>query len=88
MRHTAELRNWHQVIGANGTQGIFWGRVYNDRRGRWPDGRRIHTSVVTVLIDHGLYYTAVTLNSTYRLPKKDCSDPDFCYETFPRYSAT
>jgi hypothetical protein len=44
----AELYDWVLVSwpSSSGNWPIVFGRVMNDRKGRFPDGRRIHTSVV------------------------------------------
>lgn len=64
MKVTAELRDWTKSPG-----GIYWGRIYNDTKGRWPDGTRIHTSYVKSEIDNGDHLLVVTLNSVYKLQK-------------------
>lgn len=64
MKVTAELRNWYL-----GLYGVYWGNIYGDIKGRWPDGRRIHTSSVRSVEDCGNHFLVITLNSVYKLYK-------------------
>jgi hypothetical protein len=52
-------------------RGVFWGKLYGDVNERWPDGTRIHTSLVNHVVDFGDSFIALTLNSVYLLPKSD-----------------
>ena len=58
---TAELRNWVRDQRSAGL--IIWGHIYNDTRGRFPDGRWVHTSAVARIEGD----RAITLNSIYKL---------------------
>lgn len=66
MKITAELRQWKYLPKSK----IIWGQVFDDVRGRWNDGSRIHTSSVQEIIAHPTksgYKVARTLNSYYLL---------------------
>jgi hypothetical protein len=72
---TADLREWYYSPSHN----IYYGRIYNDSKGRWSDGKHIHTSNVTYISrgDPEFIYVK-TLNSVYRLrpddKKEGCDD--------------
>lgn len=70
MQITAELRNWKKATYLNGD--IYWGNVYNDTKGRFRNGARIHTSLVTGyspdLNDEETTFVH-TLNSVYLIRK-------------------
>jgi len=63
MTITAELRDWQSGQ-------VFIGRIYNDTRNRWPDGRMIRTSMVVSTNDQGDHILVKTLNSVYKCEKK------------------
>jgi hypothetical protein len=70
--YDAELRQWafHYRLGLT----VCVGRVFNDRKGRWPDGYAIATSEVTSgALEEGSVIT--TLHSRYLLsgPAEDSS---------------
>lgn len=58
-----DLHDWVKVLAGSRGGHIIWGRIYNDTKMRFPDGRTIHTSLI-VKIEDGI---ALTLNSAYRL---------------------
>lgn len=58
---TAELHDWVKDERRSGL--IIWGHIYNDTRGRFPDGHWIHTSAIARIEGD----RAITLNSIYRL---------------------
>lgn len=71
---TAELRNWVLVLVSGGKEGYYWGDVYNDINERWPDGTRIHTSLIKHIdLTNPDYYLVHTLNSIYKLPRNSSS---------------
>ena len=65
---TGELHDWKkQPIPGHEGEFVIWGRVYNDSKGRWPDGHWIRTSLIS-RVEGDL---AITLNSVYRLVGED-----------------
>lgn len=66
---TADLKHWARGEGLY--RNVYWGYIYNDTKGRWPDGCRIHTSVVTNIDEYNDCFIVTTLNSVYRLWKCD-----------------
>ena len=67
MQVTGVLKNaeWDPVYP------VVWGDIYGDTRGRFTDGRRIHTSKV-VKVKHGTKQGFIqTLNSYYQVEWKD-----------------
>lgn len=66
MKPTAILRNWRAHPNAHGH--YYTGEVFEDTKGRFRDGSKIHTSQVKgeeILADGRL---VITLNSVYFLP--------------------
>jgi hypothetical protein len=65
MEATAILENWHKVDVMDG-EFIIYGQIFNDTRGRWPNGTPIHTSGIKnrkCKKDD----IVITRNSTYKL---------------------
>ena len=75
MLPTTELRSWVQEWLPGDVSPdlyfIFRGLIYNDSTGLYPDGINVRTSRVRCLICHPIYYTAITLDSTYILRKSE-----------------
>ena len=69
MQVTATLKQWKK--GTGWYHSCYWGNIYNDSKGRWSDGTRIHTSSVKEKKDMGDHYLLITLNSVYILPKEE-----------------
>lgn len=69
MEITAVLRNWakHHFQGFD----YIAGEVYDDTKGRFPDGSCIRTSYLTKIRDEGDHYIFVTKNSVYRANKEE-----------------
>jgi len=63
---TAELRNWRD----DQRNGVFWGNIYSDMKGRFGDGRYIHTSRVLNVTELHNCYLVVTKYSVYVCYKK------------------
>lgn len=65
MHYNAELRDW--IVYE--TQGfvVAAGRIYNDGKGRWPDGRLIQTSVLITPSAAKAGNVVATMNSRYLL---------------------
>lgn len=56
---------------------VFWGEIYGDKKGRYPDGTRIHTSVVTYIHTNsktGKVDYIETLNSAYTIESLHTTD--------------
>lgn len=66
---TAELREWQKKQVSDGRT-VYWGRVYADKKNRWPDGRLIQTSVVVSTKDMGSRLIIKTPKSVYLLRKE------------------
>ena len=64
LEHDAELRFWwrHRINGFL----VLVGAIFGDRKGRWPDGRIIHTSVL-LSADPREGAVVNTANSSYLL---------------------
>lgn len=62
------LQDWkiERTLGSN--EVIYWGNIYRDRKGRFPDGMRIHTSGVAEPPDAQGIIT--TRNSSYLLGRE------------------
>lgn len=68
MMITAELKNWHY----DPFYKVYWGRIYNDVKNRFSDGKIIHTSsVVRVDKSNPEVIIVHTLNSVYLLRKEN-----------------
>lgn len=68
--YDAELYDWTLVSwpSATGPWAVLIGRVLRDRKARFPDGRRIHTSIVlTPPAEIASGRIVQTLNSRYLL---------------------
>ena len=66
---TGRLENWskqkvHEDMGGGY---IVWGDIYDDVKGRFPDGKRIHTSKIESTAREG--FVLVTTYSSYMLGK-------------------
>lgn len=65
---TATLRNY---VRKEVSEGYYYeGNVYGDTKGRWPDGRRIRTSLVKGILKNNNELCIVTLNSIYLLESR------------------
>jgi hypothetical protein len=69
----ARLENWTMVQVPSGGF-ILTGKVYDDRKGRFPDGATIYTSKVMELQLDGTW--AKTRNTAYRLGKRADANAD------------
>lgn len=57
---TATLKNWYFV------DGVIFGDIYEDTKGRFKDGAHVRTSRILAITDN----VAQTLNSVYKLENK------------------
>ncbi len=65
---TARLENWTKYIIGNSY--VYTGLIYEDKKGRWPDGTMITTSRVKGVTNTNEGSTILnTLNSSYLLGK-------------------
>lgn len=64
------LEDWVKVDSLIGD--YYVGKLYNDTKGRWPDGTLIRTSLIVDITGNHAHGKVVvqTLNSIYRLGKK------------------
>jgi hypothetical protein len=69
MTITGELRNWRRKHVGDYT--YFWGNIYGDTKGRFYDGRHIHTSYVRNIDNLSDRLIVHTANSVYLLMKSE-----------------
>lgn len=62
---TGELRDWEY----NDLYSVFNGKIFGDKKERWPDGRSIHTSSVEEIVEREDHLIVYTMNSVYLLMK-------------------
>ena len=65
--YSAELHDWYIDRYPNGY--IYWGHIYGDKKARFWDGAKIHTSAVLEEDEYDDFFLITTLNSVYKLPK-------------------
>jgi hypothetical protein len=85
MHSDAELRGW-ATYKTSGFM-VATGRVYNDRKGRWPDGRVIQTSVLLTPGAAKVGNVVATMKSYYLVvgPKRDLERARRCAGDGKRY---
>lgn len=66
---TGTLQRWRKHTTSFGD--IYWGDVYGDNKKRFPDGKRIHTSLVNGEVDVKGGRLIFTMNSVYFLPENE-----------------
>ena len=72
-KHTGRIENWR--LHTIGKHTVVLGTVFEDTKGRWPDGFYIRTSSITKV--QGGYKegsTVTTMNSTYLLGRKKAEE--------------
>lgn len=69
MEVTAELLDWDVCNVGPGY--ILTGKIRTDKKHRWSDGTRIHTSLIRAVLETENAFIVGTLNSAYSLPKDD-----------------
>lgn len=69
MEVTAELLDWD--VCNIGPGYILTGKIRADKKHRWSDGKRVHTSMVQAVSETKDAFLIHTVNSIYSLPKDD-----------------
>jgi hypothetical protein len=62
MKVTAELREARRYVFSHGT--VLIGQIFNDAKGRWPDGTVVNTSAILTEAGGDLF---ITRNSSYQV---------------------